>query len=586
MLRTTRRALFSVAVLLAGSGCKSDDKATSGAGKDAPAPTPAITIEPATLVLKNTKVVTVDDANPQAQAVAVRGDRIVAVGKNDDVARFVGPDTRVLDLAGKLVIPGFIEGHGHFLSLGDRKLQLDLREAGAWNDIVEQVGRAAKEAPAGTWIRGRGWHQEKWSEPPAGAVEGSPVHTTLSAASPNHPVFLVHASGHAAFVNAKAMELAGIDETTQDPPGGAIVHDKRGKPTGMLRERAAELVAAVMTGGDDEVALDRKRVEHAQKECFANGITSFQDAGSSFRQIDLFKQLADEGDLKIRLWAMVREPNEALAAKLGDYKLIGHANHHLTVRAIKRAIDGALGSHGAWLLEPYTDAPESSGLNTIPVPELTETAQLAKSHGFQLCVHAIGDRGNRETLDVFESVLGDAASSDHRWRVEHAQHLHPDEVPRFAKLGAIASMQGIHCTSDAPWVVPRLGEKRASEGAYVWRKLIESGAVVTNGTDAPVEDVSPLASYYATVTRKLADGSTFYPDQSLSREVALRTYTLNPAFAAFEDGVKGSLAAGKLADITVLDRDILTIPEDQILKAQVVYTIVGGEIVYQSGTAG
>jgi predicted amidohydrolase YtcJ len=314
----------------------------------------------------------------------------------------------------------------------------------------------------------------------------------------------------------------------------------------------------------------------------AKGVTSFHDAGSDFETVDLLREMADDGALGVRLYVMIRTSNDELAEKLADYPLVGYADHHLTVRALKRSIDGALGPHGAWLLEPYSDMPESRGLNTATVESVTETARLAMLHDFQLNVHAIGDRANRETLDIFERAFrDDPPEADRRWRVEHAQHLHPDDIPRFADLGVIASMEGIHATSDAPWVVPRLGEQRAREGAYVWRTLMESGAVVTNGTDAPVEDVDPLASFYATVTRKTKDGTAFYPEQRLTRAEALQTYTINGAYAAFEENIKGTLTPGKLADITVLSKDILTVPEEEILTTDVVYTIVGGEVRYR-----
>jgi predicted amidohydrolase YtcJ len=337
---------------------------------------------------------------------------------------------------------------------------------------------------------------------------------------------------------------------------------------------------------DFDPALARKRAELAIQECLSKGITSFQDAGSSFETIDVFRKMAEEENLGVRLWVMVREPNERLAKDLADYRMLDVGDRHLTVRGIKRSIDGALGPHGAWLLEPYSDLPASSGLNTSPVEDIAETARLAIENDFQLCVHAIGDRGNREALDIFETTFAAHPDKKHlRWRIEHAQHLHPDDIPRFAELGVIASMQGIHCTSDAPWAIVRLGDRRAREGAYVWQSLLQTGAVVTNGTDAPVEDVSPIASFHATVSRELRDGSVFYPGQRMSREEALRSYTLSAAYAAFEEDIKGSLTPGKLADITVLSRDIMTISEDEIPSTEVLYTIVGGKVMYRLAPA-
>ena len=320
----------------------------------------------------------------------------------------------------------------------------------------------------------------------------------------------------------------------------------------------------------------------AVRELLENGITSFQDAGSSFATVDLYKDMVEDGTLGVRLWVMLRASNTELAARLADYRVIGLGDSRLTVRAIKHQIDGALGSHGTWLLEPYDDLPDSRGLNTTPLDTIEETARLALEHGFQLCVHAIGDRANRETLDLFERAFrATPQAQDLRWRIEHAQHLHPDDIPRFADLGVIASMQGTHATSDGSWVPDRLGDRRSEEGAYVWQRLLAAGAVISNGTDAPVENVSPVASYYAIVSRRLGDGSIFYPDQRLSRLDALRTYTINAAYAAFEEDLKGSLTPGKLADITVLSKNILTVPEEEIPSGEVVYTIVGGRVMYR-----
>jgi len=545
-------------------------------------------IEPADLVLRGGKVVTMDRAKPKAEALAVRGDVIVAVGTDKEIQPYIGKSTQVIDLTGKLALPGLIEGHGHFTAIGQARMNLNLMDARNWDEIVAMVSQAARKAQPGEWILGRGWHQEKWDKAPSENVEGFPTHASLSKVSSNNPVYLTHASGHAAFANAKAMELAGIDRNTANPPGGEILKDAQGNPIGVLRETASGLIARALAAARARrspaqvEAEARKEIELAAQECLSKGITSFQDAGSSFATIDLLKKLVEEGKLGLRLWVMIREENSKLAQDLSKYRIINFGDKRLTVRAIKRAIDGALGSRGAWLLEPYSDLPASTGLNTTPIEEIKETARLALAHGFQLCVHAIGDRANRETLNIFEeSFRAHPEKKDLRWRIEHAQHLSAADIPRFAQLGVIASMQGIHCTSDAPFVTARLGAKRAEEGAYVWQKLMKSGAIVINGTDAPVEDVSPIASFYASVTRKLGNGSVFYPDQRMSREDALKSYTLSTAYAAFEENVKGSLTAGKLADITVLSSDILTAPEDEILKTEVVCTVVGGKIAYR-----
>ena len=536
-------------------------------------------LEPADLVLRDGKIVTVDDTNPEAQALAVRGDEIIAIGTNDEVAAYIGEMTQVIELDGQLAIPGFIEGHGHFLGVGNAQMQLRLMDTQNWEEVVSMVAAAVEQAQPGQLIRGRGWHQEKWDPLPEPNVEGFPLHDHLSEVSPDNPVLLTHASGHATFANARAMEMSGITRDTPNPDGGEILRDSRNNPIGVFRETASRLLNAA--SADAAPPDPRRQAELAVAEALSKGVTSFQDAGSSFETVDLLKSMVDDGSLGIRLWVMLRESNEALAARGADYRMVGYGNNHLTVRAIKRSIDGALGSRGAWLLEPYSDSPESTGLNTTTPESISNTAAWAIANDFQLCVHAIGDRANRETLDIFQRVFeANPDKSDLRWRDEHTQHLHPDDIPRFAELGVIASMQGVHCTSDAPYVVARLGEQRAEQGAYVWKTLLETGAVVSNGTDAPVEDVSPLASYYATVSRKLADGSVFYPDQRLSRLEALQTYTINAAFAAFEEDIKGSLSVGKLADITVLSKDVMTISEDEIPSTEVVYTIVGGKVLY------
>jgi len=544
---------------------------------------------PADLILRNGKIVTLDPAQPEVHSIALRSGRIVAVGTAADVPGLIGPATRVIDLQGKLAIPGFIEGHGHFMAVGEAQMNLNLRTARNWDDIVALVAAAAKTAPPGAWIMGRGFHQSKWDKPPQPNVQGFPVHADLSNVSPNNPVWLEHASGHASMVNAAALKAAEINANTPNPPGGEILKDANGQPTGLLNERAQSLLnpayqAYLSKRSPAEVeAADRRKVEFASRECLTNGITTFEDAGSSFGTVDLIKRMARDGQLDLRLWMMLNESNAKLAADIQSYRLQDFADHHLTVRAIKRISDGALGSRGAWMLKPYSDLPSSTGINTEKMETIRETAEIAMANGFQLCVHAIGDRANREVLNVYEAAFkAHPDKHDLRWRIEHAQHLDPADIPRFGQLGVIAAMQGIHCTSDAPFVILRLGEKRAAAGAYAWRSLLDSGAVVGNGTDAPVEEVNPIACYYASVTRKTKDGSLFYPKQCMTRMEALKSYTLSNAFAAFEEDQKGSLVNGKLADITVLSRDILAIPSDEIPATRIVYTIVGGKIAYQS----
>lgn len=548
-------------------------------------PSTATDAVPADVVFTHATFTTLDEAVPEAQALAVLDGRILALGRVDAMAAHIGPATQVVDLGGAHAIPGFIEGHGHFLGMGDAMLQLPLMGTQSWEQIVDMVADAATEARPGELIRGRGWHQSKWTALPVPEHNGLPVHNApggLSEVSPDNPVILKHASGHASFANAKAMELAGIDLTTPDPEGGEIVRGREGHAIGMFLETAQGLLAPVEA---DAVRPDARRLAQlADIEALENGITSFQDAGTTIEGIELLRELVDEDALSVRLWMMIRDRNEHMEGRLDELRMVGYGDDQLTVRAIKHSIDGALGPHGAWLLEPYADLPDSTGLNTTPVAVIEESARLALAHDYQLCVHAIGDRANRETLDLFERSFDGLdegeAGADLRWRVEHAQHLSLADIPRFVGLGAIASMQGVHCTSDGPWIEPRLGEQRAQEGAYVWKSLLDSGAVVTNGTDAPVEDIDPIASYYASVSRRMADGTPFYPDERMTRMQALRSYTISNAYAAFEEDIKGTLSPGKLADITVLSKDLLTCPEDEIPETVVLYTIIGGEVVY------
>lgn len=546
-------------------------------------------VTPASLVLVNGKIVTVDDNLPEAEAVAIRGNIIVAVGSNYDIKSYCGPKTRMIDLQRNLAIPGFIEGHGHFLNLGFSKIELDLTKARNWKAIVVMVEEAVQKTKPGEWIIGRGWHQEKWDTIPEPNIEGYPTIDLLTAVSPQNPVLLIHASGHVVLVNGKAMERLGVTKMTPDPSGGRIIRSAGGDPAGVFLETAAHTIEKAVDEDKGkrnpaEIEEERRRaIDLAVNECLSKGVTSFQDAGATFEEIDVFKKLAEEGKLGIRLWAMIGgEDNERLEECLPEYKIIGLGNGMFTVRAVKRLMDGAMGSHTAWLLEPYCDLPSSTGFNTLSTESLRETARLALNNGFQLCTHAIGDRANREVLNVYERVFREhPEETDLRWRIEHAQHIAATDIPRFGKLGVIAAMQSVHCTSDGSWIMERIGEKRAQEGAYAWQKLIKSGAIVTNGTDAPVEDVNPIPNFYAAITRRLPDGGLFYPEERMTREEALKSYTINCAYAAFEDNVKGSITPGKFADIVVLSKDIMTIPEEEILGTSVVYTILGGDIVYQ-----
>jgi hypothetical protein len=541
---------------------------------------PASSTGSANLVLRNGRIITVDEQRPVAQALAAASGKILAVGSNADIAPYIGSSTEVIDLAGQVAIPGFIEGHGHFTGIGQNRIELDFMNTASWDEIVDMVARAAATAKPGEWISGRGWHQSKWTRPPEPNVEGFPTHASLDKVSPQNPVVLIHASGHAAFVNKMAMEISGITRETKEPAGGEVLKDGAGNPTGLMRETAQGLVKRPVLTEEDI----RRQLALADEEVISRGITSFHDAGSPFATIDIVRKMIDEGRMHVRLWMMIREPNASLKQSIGRYRMIGYGNGQLTVRAIKVTADGALGSRGAWLLEPYSDKPDSTGLAPAAVKTLPETARIALDENLQLCVHAIGDRANREVLNIYEEAFRNSNRDGKtlRWRIEHAQHLNPADIPRFGMLGVIASMQPIHATSDAVFVPERLGAKRSEEGAYVWQKLMMTGAVVNSGTDAPVENVDPISNYYAAVTRRLEDGRTFYPDQRMSRMEALRSYTILNAFAAFEEDVKGSLAAGKLADITVLSKDITSVPDEEIKSTRVTYTIIGGRIVYRA----
>lgn len=561
----------------------------------------------ADLVLLHGNIVTEEKAVPKAQALAVKDGRILALGRDQDIQAYVGKGTEVLDLKGMTAVPGFIEGHGHFLELGETLMQLDLTKAKDWDEIVALVAAAVKKAKPGAWILGRGWHQEKWTHAPQPNVDGFPFHQSLDAVSPDNPVMLTHASGHGVYVNAVVLKMVGIQKGTPDPVGGQIVKDAEGEPVGFLRDNAMEPVhraygAAIRARGEAEnVAKLREAARLASADALSKGITGFVDQGESFAVLDQLKLLAGEGGLPLRLYAEVDPTNmdmglteaakyqkydalEQLKRFLPEHRIVGYADDHYTVRAVGEVYsDGALGTHTAWLLKPYDDLPNSTGLSVLAPQDIRAWADAALAAGYQMTTHAIGDRANREVLDVYQAEFAaHPGMKDLRWRIEHAQHLDPADIPRFAKLGVIASMQSIHECSDAPYVVKRLGEERARDGAYVWHSLIASGAMIANGTDVPVEDEDPIPNFYCAVTRRSKlDGTPFHPEQAMTREEALESYTRNNAYASFSEDELGSLKVGKRADITVLSQDLLTVPEADIPKTKVIYTLVGGKIVYQ-----
>ncbi|HEY8233590.1 MAG TPA: amidohydrolase [Vicinamibacteria bacterium] len=535
--------------------------------------------DPADLVLLNGVVHTVDARRPRAEAVGVRGGRIVAVGSSADVRALVGPATRVLDLAGRTVVPGFDDGHAHMLGIGFARLDVDLVGTRSYAEVVDRVAAAVKTRRPGEWVRGRGWHEGKWDAPAPGAVRGFPTHQALSAVSPDNPVVLTRADGHAVLANARAMTVKGIARGTGAPAGGEIIRDDAGDPTGVFVDNAEGLVEAPERTADET----RQALELAMDECLAKGVTSLTDAGAGTDVIAVYRAAAAEGKLRTRLYVMAAGLRTMRALGRPDVGIVGGL---LSVRAVKLYGDGALGSRGAALLEPYADDPGNTGLLVTPPAEILEAARFGLAHGFQVATHAIGDRANRQVLDAYEKAFAERPDvKDPRFRIEHAQILDQADIPRFGGLSVLASMQGIHCPSDRPWAPKRIGEARVAEGAYVWRKLLAAGARIVNGTDAPVEDLSPIQNFHASVTRAGADGNPpggFDPDQKLTRAEALRTMTLDVAYASFAEREKGSIEVGKLADLVVLSQDILSVPDAALLKTEVVATILGGRVLHET----
>ena len=541
----------------------------------------------ADLLIVNGTIETMSDTVADVTAIAVKDDKIIALGNESLIEEWQGEETQIIDANGSYVMPGFIEGHGHFSGLGHSLQILDFLDAKSWQDIIDLVQSRVEHLEPGSWVLGRGWHQEKWTESPHEHVHGYPLHQALSEISPENPVLLFHASGHALYANKAAMDAAGINRETPDPSGGEIVRDVRGEAIGVFEENAEGLIMRAYEAYESTLADSIKTnqwyegVQLASDLCLSKGITSFQDAGSSFEEIKRYKELARDQELDLRLWVMIRHGSEVLEGRLDEFPLVGLGNNYLTVRAIKAAIDGALGSFGAWLLDSYSDKADFIGQNTTTIEEVSAIADLSFRHGLQMCVHAIGDRANREVLDIYQQYHNEARD-DLRWRIEHAQHMHPSDIGRMAEMGVVAAMQAIHCTSDAPFVEKRLGLERARDGAYAWRSILDAGGVIANGTDAPVEKVDPLPSLYASVTRRRVDnGMVFFPEQSMTREEALRSYTIDAAYAAFEEDIKGSLEIGKLADIVILDTNLMTCQPEEILDAEVLYTVIGGDVKYE-----
>ena len=499
------------------------------------------------------------------------------------IKRYKSDRTDLIDLNGKTMTPGLIEGHGHFTGLGESKLNLDLSSVKSYDELISVVESAIKNAQEGEWIIGRGWHQDKWALKPEKIVRGFQTHEKLSEISKNNPVWLRHASGHASFGNQKAMEIAGISKETEFGFGGEIIKDLSGNPTGIFNERAQYLISQYVDKTNDSTKVIKLAVE----ECLKNGITSFQDAGTSRKSLKMIRDAIKDNELKVRIYSMLTSRDESLFEEWYQKgPAIGLADDYLTVRSIKLNADGALGSRGAWLLDEYTDRPGHFGMATQPMKYVYDVSKKGIQNGFQVNTHAIGDRTNREVLDQYEKVFLEYndLSFDHRWRIEHAQHVDPIDIPRFGKLGVIASIQGIHMSSDRPWAIDRLGEKRITEGAYAWRDLINNGAVLVNGSDVPVEPINPIACFYASVSRKTLSGNPnngYEPRQKMTRMEALKSYTINAAYGAFEEDIKGTVEIGKYADFTVFSQNIMTIPENEILKTKVTHTIVNGKVEYK-----
>ena len=543
--------------------------------------------EKADMIIHNGTIYTMNDLMPTTESVAIRNGKIIALGKYRDLDDLITPRTKIINLNGAMMTPGLIEGHGHFYGLGLAKMQLDLSTAESYAELVSMVSDAIDSSNPGEWILGRGWHQSKWSDNADSFIKGFQTHDSLSKISPNNPVWLKHASGHAGFANQKAMDIAGVSSETEFGFGGEIIKDLSGNPTGVFNERAQGLISKHVDtnlGKDSDI----RAIELAVKTCLEHGITSFHDAGTGSKTITTLLSAIDKNLLKVRVYAMLTSRDTSLLNQW--YKNgpeIGTGNDFLTIRSIKLNADGALVSRGAWLIDDYTDRPGHFGMATQSMDYVYKVAKNGIQNGFQVNSHAIGDRANREILDQYEKVFNEfpKLSKNHRWRIEHAQHIDPKDIPRFGSLKVIASIQGIHMSSDRPWAINRLGQKRIIEGAYVWRDLINHGAILINGSDVPVEPIDPIASFYASTTRKTLKGlpnSGYEPQQKMTRIEAMKSYTINAAYGAFEEKLKGSIEIGKYADFAVFSQNLITVPDDKILETKILYTIVNGKIEYQA----
>lgn len=532
---------------------------------------------PADLILFNAHVYTVDPDPPTAEAIAIRGDRIVAVGADVEIQKLAGSHTKQLDLGGKMVLPGFVDAHGHLLGLGQGLLSVDLTGAGSYPEVIKRVAERAAKTPRGQWVLGRGWDQNRWPE------HEFQEHDALSRATPDHPVFLTRIDGHAAMVNALALERAQITGDTKDPEGGRILRTKAGEATGVFIDNAMGLVQRRIPPPSQ--ANMREAIRLAIDHCKRLGLTTVHDAGVSGSVINLYKEMIDAGEFDLRVYAMISAGSTATIDEyFANGPLLNYKNR-LTVRSVKVLIDGALGSRGAALFEPYTDDPGNTGLLTTKPEELLALTRRALGSGFQVCCHAIGDRGNRLVLDAYETALKEAPQvRDARLRIEHAQIVALSDIPRFAYLGVIPSMQPTHATSDMPWAEARVGPERI-KGAYAWRKFLDAGCRIAGGSDFPVESANPLFGFHAAISRQDHKGQPeggWHPEELMTREEAFRCLTIDAAYAGFEERDKGSIEVGKLADLVVLFYDIKYFEPQSILKTEVVTTILGGKVVYET----
>ena len=530
---------------------------------------------PADLIVTNARIYTVDQARPMVAAMAVRDGRVLFTGSTSEALALRGTTTRVIDLGGRTVIPGMVDAHAHLLGLGQSLRNVNLVGTRSYDEVVARVVERAKGVPAGTWIIGRGWDQNQW-----GATR-FPTHDALSRALPNNPVYLVRVDGHAGLANAAAMRAAGVTAATVDPDGGRIERTASREPTGVFVDNAKQLVERAIAAPTREEARDALRAAITESQRW--GLVGVHDAGEPRAVIDLMEEMGQQGALPFRLYVMVGDDSAAVAHYIARGPQSGLYDNHLWIRAIKLYADGALGSRGAALLEPYSDDPTNRGLLLSAPAHIQDVAKRALRAGFQVNTHAIGDRGNRLVLDAYEAALHAVPTADHRFRIEHAQVLNHDDIPRFAELGVIPSMQAVHQTSDMYWAGTRLGQGRLL-GAYAWRSLLATGVVVPNGSDFPVEAVNPLLSFHSAVSRQDAKNwpaGGWMADQRMTRDEALRAMTIWPAYAAFQEQVMGSLTPGKLADFVVLDRDIMTVPDSDILGTSVLSTWIGGKAVYE-----